>query len=322
MAAPQSLFIGHIYSINAKEHFNASVEACLFVLVTGQGGKDCDIYKDLNSTTPSQTIGSRQGIIVNDVREYERFRHLSGQDPRYIWRSGVKHDCSKVMELKRVDNGFVNGFDERVNIEEDYIYPLLKSSDIGNGKTEACRKFVIVTQKFVGEDTALIKRLAPRTWEYLSDHHENLNKRQSSIYKNKPLYSVFGVGSYTFKKWKIAISALYKRLKFNLVGPINGKTVAFDDTVNFLSFDNEYEAKFVLHLLTSAPALRFLESIIFWDEKRPITIDILRRLSLRSVADELGLKDSYLNWLEPIHNLATGQLVLGLAESIACYSTV
>ena len=48
------------------------------------------------------------------------------------------------------------------------------------------------------------------------------------------------------------------------------KAVAFDDTVNFLSFDTEDEARFVLSLLTSAPSLQFLNSIIFWDEKRQI----------------------------------------------------
>ena len=55
-------------------------------------------------------------------------------------------------------------------------------------------------------------------------------------------------------------------------------------TVNFLSFDSQAEAEFILEFLTSKPAQSCLDSMIFWDDKRPITIDILRRLSLQAVA--------------------------------------
>ena len=70
----------------------------------------------------------------------------------------------------------------------------------------------------------------------------------------------------------------------------------FDDTVNFLSFETEEEARFIFMLLTSTPSLEFLDSMIFWDEKRPITIDILRRLSFKAVARELGVLEQYLQW--------------------------
>jgi hypothetical protein len=314
MSGSKPLYFGHMYPIDAKEHFNASVEACLFVLITGSGNSDCDIYEGLNSTTPSRIIGARNGLIVNDVMAYEQFKHLSGQDPRYIWRSGIKHDCSKVMELERIEGRFKNGLNEYVDIEDDFVYPLLKSSDVGNGRIQQYRRVVIITQKNVGEETSTIQAIAPKTWKYLCEHKEFLEKRQSSIYKNKPMYSVFGVGAYTFKKWKIAISALYKKLTFNLIGPIDDKIVAFDDTVNFLSFDTEDEAKFVFSLLTSTPSLKFLDSIIFWDEKRPITIDVLRRLSLIAVAEDLGLKDIYLYWANLNQNFAYGQLELEIAE--------
>ena len=194
------------------------------------------------------------------------------------------------------------------------MYPLLKSSDIGNGRTFDYRKLVLITQKSVGEDTSSIQDKAPKTWQYLLDHEEYLKDRKSSIYKNKPPFSIFGVGSYSFKDWKIAISGLYKRLNFCLIKPLDGKSVIFDDTVNFLSFKTEEEAKFVFGLVTSDPSLEFLESMIFWDEKRPITIDILKRLSLKAVAIELGALENYLQWTEAIQISANGQLEFKLAE--------
>ena len=155
-------FAHHIYPIDAKKHFNASVDTCLFVLITGGGNSDCDIYEGLDSIKPLRVIGERNGFIVNDVLAYEQSKHLSGQDSRYIWRSGIKHDCAKVMELERIDGVFKNGFNKYIELEDDYIYPLLKSSDIGNGRTESCRKVVLITQKIVGEETSAIQAVAPK----------------------------------------------------------------------------------------------------------------------------------------------------------------
>ena len=203
------------------------------------------------------------------------------------------------MELEQdINNSFLNGMGEKYSLEESYLYPLLKSSDIGNGRTKSYRKLILVTQKFVGDDTSIVRDKAPKTWQYLLEHDGLLKNRKSSIYKNKPPYSIFGVGSYSFKNWKIAISGLYKQLRFCLVEPLDGKPVMFDDTINFLSFETEEEAKFIFQLITSTPSLEFLDSMIFWDEKRPITIDILRRLSLKAVARDLGVLDNYLRWAE------------------------
>ena len=315
-------FFGRIYSVDAKKYFNASVEACLFVLTTDIGNSDCEVYQSLDSTHPSYVIGERDGYIVKDVQKYERWRHLRGQDPKYIWRSGVKHDCSKIMELEPANGSYKNGLGEVISLEDDYVYPLLKSSDVGNGKIEAFRKVVLITQKFVGEDTSTIKKIAPKTWKYLTEHRGYLDKRRSSIYKNKPDFSIFGIGDYSFKKWKIAVSGLYKKLQFNLIEPLSGKPVMFDDTVNFLSFDSEQEAKYIFHLLTSRPAIDFLESMIFWDEKRPITIHILRRLSLKEVALELGEIEQYKYWVKDQAPNEARQMELGIADKKSPYKTI
>ncbi len=314
-------FSGYIYLIDAKAYFGASVEACLCILSTSANSStDYEVYKDLKVKTASYSIGERDGLIVRDTVKYEKWRHLAGQDLKYLWRSGIKHDCSKVMELERIqDDLFQNGFGMQYNLEENYLYPLLKSSDIGNSRTLYSRKLVLITQESVGEDTSIIQYKAPKTWKYLLEHETYLKNRKSSIYKNKPLYSIFGVGAYSFKNWKIAISGLYKKLNFCLVKPLEGKTVIFDDTVNFLSFETEEEAKFIFRLVTSNPSLEFLDSMIFWDEKRPITIDVLRRLSLKAVARDLGVLETYMQWVEAFQISSNGQLELGLAEQPSYY---
>jgi hypothetical protein len=188
------------------------------------------------------------------------------------------------MEFRRISNTFVNGLGELVDIEDTYLFPLIKGSDVAQNRTKTTDRYVLVTQRFVGEPTEYIKDIAPRTWNYLESHTRYLDNRKSKIYQNNPRFSIFGVGSYTFAPWKISICGLYKKLNFRLVGKIADKPVIFDDTVYFLSFDDEQLAYKTLKLLTSPSAIDFYSSLIFWDEKRPIKSSILNSLNLTALA--------------------------------------
>jgi hypothetical protein len=314
-----------MFLIDALKHFNASVDACFLVINTvGKGStSDCAVYDDINSIQPSQYIGYHDGIVLSNVNNFQKWRHLNGIEYAYIWRSGIKHDCSKVMELEPAGNKYRNGLGELVNLEKGYIYPMLKSSDIGNGQIRYGRKYMLVTQKYVGEDTIPIKRKAPKTWHYLETHDLFLEKRASSIYRDRPKYSIFGVGEYSFSNWKVAISGFYKKLSFKLIEPYLGKVVVLDDTSYFLPCWSEKEAKFITKLLNSKPAQEFFESMIFWTDKRPITIEILKRLDMHALSIELGCEVEYLKFArrrkDNQHEEANGQLSFGIAEKKTGY---
>lgn len=79
------------------------------------------------------------------------------------------------------------------------------------------------------------------------------------------------------------IASLYKQLNFRLISSLNQKPVVFDDTVYFLSFDQQDEAIQVFDKLTSQSSINFYNSLIFWDEKRPIKTSVLNRLNLALV---------------------------------------
>ncbi len=242
-----------LYKIDAMKHFGAAVDACLFVVETSpsSNSQDCDVFESLDNLIPLNKIGFHNKLLISDVKAYEHRSHLFGLEKNYIWRSGIKHDCTKVMELKTVDGTLCNGFGEIVDIEDNYIFPLLKSSDISNGRINS-RGFMLVTQQTIGEDTTKIRTKAPKTWTYLESYASLLQKRSSSIYRNKPAFSIFGVGDYSFTSWKIAISGFYKKINFTKVGPVSQRPAVFDDTVYFLSCSNEEEAEFLFSLLNSS----------------------------------------------------------------------
>lgn len=265
--------------INAKAAFNVSVDACLLLIRLGRADEascyDYSIHEGLDSSS-GRLVGHRHGLTVADLAAFEANKWLLGTSPEK-WRSGVKHDASGVMELSGTAGAMVNGLGEPVELEPHYLYPLLKGSDIGGDKAWR-QKWVLVTQKAVGEPTETIRVTAPKTWAYLQAHAAQLDGRTSTIYDKAPRFSIFGIGPYAFRPWRIAVCGLYKSLSFRLIGPIQDKPAMFDDTVYYLSFADEATARSVWADLHAHESKALLESLIFWDDKRPIKSSILNLL--------------------------------------------
>ena len=301
-----------LFLIDAKKHFNVSVDACLFFMKGNRSAdKTATIYATLNVRNKLSEFGLVDGNLVSDVTSYKELRELDGGSS-YIWRSGLKHDASEVMELIPKNGHYMNGFNQTVDIEPDYVFPLLKSSDVGNGRTLP-RKFVLVTQQSTGQDTDTIRYTAPKTWAYLQAHADKLDSRKSSIYQNRPRFSMFGIGAYSFAPWKVAISGLYNTFRFVVISPESGKPVMLDDTCYSIACISKEESCLIAELLNSEISQRFLRSLVFLDSKRPITTEVLRRISFVGLAHRLGRLEEltpYMEQSESYKNLGQVQLQL------------
>ena len=295
----QHLKQSEIYRIKTSRYFGAAVDACLLVITASvsNGNFDCQVYGSLKDASPTVAFGYRQGRIVANITRFEHWKHLEGKSC-YRWRSGIKHDCAKVMEFRKEIDGYRNGCGELVDLEDDYLYPMFKSSDIANGCDQKPTRWMLVPQQIVGENTRQICQLAPKTWQYLQRHAQLLDRRASSVYRNRPRFSVFGVGNYSFAHWKVAISGFYKKLDFKVVGPYAEKPVVLDDTCYFVACKTRDEAFFIAEILNSDIAKDFFSAFIFWDEKRPITVGILKRLDLLALTRELGMEETLKGFLK------------------------
>lgn len=278
-----------LYRIDSAAEFGASVDACLFACRFGASVSELSarVFPSLGATTPSERIGFRNGRLLANADMHDRWGHLEGEEV-YRWRSGIKHDCAAVCELEGAPGAWRSAGSARVDIEPDYVYPMLKASDLCSGRTRAPRRWMLVTQRSVGEDTSKIAVSAPRTWAYLQANTGRFERRASVIYRNRPPFSMFGVGEYSFAPWKVGIAGLYKRIDFKLIGPYDGKPVVLDDTGYFVPCHSQDEAELVASMLNSDPAREFYTAFVFWDAKRPITVELLRRLDLRRLASALG----------------------------------
>lgn len=314
------------YYIDCKKEFNVSVEASLFTCkLNTEPEFECEELNLYNSKNTERTkarskrrfeerkrFGWIEKKFVSNIDTYFNTQQIDGFCP-FEWRQGIKHDCSSIMELDKVNGHFVNGLKDEIKLENDLVYGLLKSSDLKNTVISESRKFTIVTQKKVGQETNYIKFDYPKTYKYLTEYREVFNGRKSSIYNNKPPFSIFGVGDYSFKPYKVAISGLYKTFHFTLVLPQNEKPLMLDDTCYLLGFDNLEFAVYTLLLLNSETNVQFLQSITFSDAKRTFTKDVLMRIDLLKLAEniEISKLQTTLNEINETYNF---NLTLNLWE--------
>ncbi len=283
-----------IRKIDSAKWFGAAVDACLFVLQVGSpvSSYKAAIFYSLDAVSTATIFGFIKGQPVSDLAAYESVAFLEGKSP-IEWRQGIKHDAAPVLELRQCDGDqWLNGLGERVEVEDDFIFPLIKGSDIrcysGSG---SINKAVIVTQKEVNQDTKYLKTIAPNLWTYLSRHSDSFLKRKSSIYRNKPPFSIFGIGEYSFASYKVMVSGLQKEPKFIPVGPTGSKPVLCDDTCYMLPCQSPRQAAVIAAILNQPLSKKFIASIAFRESKRPLTKAVLKRISILELAKSIKPED-------------------------------
>ena len=270
-------------AIDSKREFNVAVDASLFQCKLNSGPDmfctEADFYHRNKTLKKFGWVGDH---FVSDMQLYEITSECDGESP-FEWRQGLKHDLSSIMELQKTESGFINGLGQRVDIEDELVYPLVKSSDLRRVIIESTRKYVIVTQKHVGQDTSFLEQALPRTFNYLNQSRAQFKHRKSTIYRNRPDFSIFGIGDYSFSPYKVGVSGLYKQWQFSLVLPLGEKPVMLDDTCYMLGFDTLDFAAYAAIVLNSPVVREFLRSVSFQEAKRVITKELLMRIDLLRV---------------------------------------
>ncbi|MBD5304272.1 MAG: SAM-dependent methyltransferase [Bacteroides sp.] len=286
-----NLHIGNMEQklIDAQSEFNVSVDASCFSAQFNCTPAFSCVISDFYSDSFIREYGWVKDSFVSDTKLYGDVARYDNKSS-YVWRSGIKHDCASILELTYSEGKYKNGLEEEVIIEEDLIYPLLKSSDIRNYQDNEYRKFIIVPQRYVGDDTSKLKYTHPLAFAYLTKYVDMFSSRKSSIYRGKDKFSIFGIGDYSFKQHKIVVSSLYKTIRFILVSQFQGKPVMVDDTCYQLDFDSIEEATCIFDALNSCEIQTLLQSLVFKDAKRVVTKSLLMRLDLVQLCREKGIK--------------------------------
>ncbi|MDO5824930.1 MAG: hypothetical protein Q4Q22_00975 [Methanosphaera sp.] len=277
-----------IIKFNSRKVFKADTSGCILIMEFNENGKSistCDVT-NIDNPHDNHVMG-----FVNDKLYFnmDNIVDIDGVCP-FEWRQGIKHDCAKIMEVKRVGDKYENKKKDLVYLEDDPLYPLLKSSSLKKPIVTTSDLRVILTQHRLKEDTSPIKDKYPHTWNYLNENRESFENRKSSIYNNCPDFSIFGIGDYTFGKYKVAISGFYKRGLFSLVYN-NDKSMMLDDTCYYISFDDYDSAYITMLILNSKLVQDFLKGIVVTDSKRPYTKKVLKRIDIIKTLEIISIDD-------------------------------
>lgn len=143
-------------------------------------------------------------------------------------------------------------------IEKSLIYPLIKPKNAKKWGVESYQ-YVIIPQMKAGENNESDLRINyPKTYSFLSSFRNELSTRKSKWFygEDKPFYSLFGIGEYTFQKYKVVWCCMSYQPHFSVVSTINDsligeKTFIPDNTIGYISVDDENEAHYICSLLNS-----------------------------------------------------------------------
>ena len=258
------------YRIEGKKHFGVSV-ACGLVLVQFQtAGTEAQYreYSTLSDGAAARTLTIRAGHLIAPARPDLAF--ISGQK----WRSGVKHDAADILELAPSNGVLINKQGTAAGLPSAAVFPFIKSSDLAKGVVSPHRRLIVPPGGFLSYSAAAYVP-TEALMAYLVKNANYFDRRKSAVYSDKDRFSVFGVGAYSFKPWKVAISAFSKTPVFHIVPPHEGRPVLFDDTVYFVSFDTEAEAGVAFARLTGNSYLAALSERMFIDDMRPVKAKML-----------------------------------------------
>ena len=277
------------HRIDASREFGAAVAASLFIAqASPEPAMQCKVY-DFYTNNHTHTYGWIHDKFVANTDTYNSHKDIDGICP-LTWRSGVKHDCSKVMELGKNSDGYYNAHGQQVDIEEDLIFPLVKSSDINTSNSGITRRYILITQHRTSEETATLAITHPKAYQYLEEHASELDNRGSRIYRGRPRFAIFGIGDYSFAPYKVIVSGLYKHTYFSYFGGIEKPYMA-DDTCYILPFQDRETAIITQSILNHKSTQAFIRSILFEDAKRVISKDLLERIDLIAAARKIGHKE-------------------------------
>ena len=280
-----------ILEFDAAKVFHINASACLLVIQLSNqpvAPGTCSVYDFEDPEMIKFQLRYSGGQLYRNIDDFSE--KLDGHCC-FEWRQGIKHDCSKVMELSIQNGTLQNGQKEHVDIEDNIVFPLVKSSMFKSPVIHSFSKYVIVTQKKAREETSHLASELPKTWNYLSEHIALFERRKSSIYRGAPPFSMFGIGDYSYAKYKVGISGFYKQPLFSLLYSDDGKPVMTDDTCYFIGFDCFDMAYVAMLLLNSEEIQTFLTSIAFLDAKRPYTKKVLERIDFHKAAAALTIQE-------------------------------
>lgn len=178
------------------------------------------------------------------------FLQIIGKPRPGICLVGNNPDLGRVPDLLRL---------QRVRIESDHLYPLLRGAGVGpfTATVDPVSCVLVPQSGMFGEQDLPVR--SPLTLKYLANFADDLRTRSSYLryQKGHPYWSVWNVGPYTQAPYKVVWKEMPGR-KFHAAyisdydhPELGRKMIMPDHKVYFVSFQTEHEAAYLTGLLNA-----------------------------------------------------------------------
>jgi hypothetical protein len=145
-----------------------------------------------------------------------------------------------------------------VTIEGDLLYPLLKGQDVETWRPNPSAYLLFVQDVWKRTGIAETEMSGfHHAYEWFERNKDVLCKRRAYARyydpTRDPIWTMFDVGEYTVKPWKVVWPRIARRIEAAVVSKINGKPVLAQETFSLIGLDNETEAYYVAGVMNSTP---------------------------------------------------------------------
>lgn len=275
--ADRPLNMTHIYDFNKLQPFGDQVGANAAIYTLSADSQPEFPIQTTSYTDGDTTANFSTATALRDTLTAEKTQiiPLDEDDPTSAWiredaergalgecdhdiRHGVKDDAQDVFSIDR---------GQLEKLEPDLIYPYIKSKHVVKYGLFGHELRLVPIQKANQDNEDELKNQYPETYQYLTDHREQLEGRSSSWLQQGTFYNIFGLGSYTWSDYKVVWCRLGFKPHFAVVSTVKDddlgeKMVVPGDHYMFISVDSKQEAHFLCALLNSSIYQRSLKDIV------------------------------------------------------------
>ena len=210
-------------------------------------------------------------IWVLDEKRERSFTSIAKSQNPYEIRHGVVNDLNNVFFLdilgiiddkhiivkNSINRGKKKVREITMKIEKDLIYPVIKPRHVKKWRVNGYY-YMLLPQSKAGENNEKQLKISfPNTYNYLSFYKEALLQRSSRWFKDKVFYSLFGIGEYTFKSFKVVWCPMKFPPEFAVVSKVKDKYLGEkilipDNTIAYIPLEKELEAHYLCAILNSS----------------------------------------------------------------------
>ena len=199
-------------------------------------------------------------------------------------------------------------------IEADVLYPLLRGRDVGRYCAEPCGWYQIIPNKHYRdfEPEGVFAKKYPLTYSYLTGYAEFLAARSTykRYQKDLPIYSIFCVGEYSFKRFKVVWPEQQDPYKFRAAvisefgdSLIPNLLIVPDHKLYLIPVSTEDEGHYICGFLNSYPVRDWLGGFLI---SRQIGTAVFEYMGVPKYNPEIGLHKSVADISKKAHQRRLG----------------